>query len=55
MSNPVANPVKGLRGVVAGQTSVSEVYGGEGRLIYRGYDIHDLVKNSTFEEVAYLL
>jgi citrate synthase len=55
MSNPVATPVKGLRGVVAGQTAVSEVYGGEGRLIYRGYDIHDLVKNTTFEEVAYLL
>jgi citrate synthase len=51
----MSNPVKGLRGVVAGQTSVSEVYGSEGRLIYRGYDIHDLVKNSTFEEVAFLL
>ena len=55
MSNPVSSPVKGLRGVVAGQTSLSEVYANEGRLIYRGYDIHDLVKNSTFEEVAYLL
>lgn len=51
----MSNPVKGLRGVIAGQTSLSEVYANEGRLIYRGYDIHDLVKNSTFEEVAYLL
>jgi citrate synthase len=51
----MSNPVKGLRGVVAGQTAVSEVYGSEGRLVYRGYDIHDLVAHSTFEEVAYLL
>jgi citrate synthase len=51
----MSNPVKGLRGVVAGQTAVSEVYGQEGRLVYRGYDIHDLVKHTTFEEVAYLL
>jgi citrate synthase len=29
--------------------------GNAGRLIYRGYDIHDLAANLTFEEVAYLL
>ncbi len=52
MSN---TPVKGLRGVVAGQTAVSEVYGQEGRLVYRGYSIRDLVAHATFEEVAYLL
>ena len=52
MSNTL---VKGLRGVVAGQTAVSEVYGQEGRLVYRGYSIGDLVAHSTFEEVAYLL
>lgn len=52
MSN---TPVKGLRGVVAGQTAVSQVYGEEGRLVFRGYSIGDLVANATFEEVAYLL
>ena len=51
----MTNAVKGLRGVVAGQTAISEVYATEGRLIYRGYDIHDLVAHTTFEEVAYLL
>jgi citrate synthase len=51
----MSNTVKGLRGVVAGQTAISEVYGQEGRLVYRGYDIHDLVKHTTFEEVACLL
>ena len=52
MSN---QPVKGLRGVVAGQTAVSHVYGEEGRLVYRGYEIKDLVEHATFEEVVYLL
>lgn len=52
MSN---NRPKGLAGVVAGATAVSEVYGNEGRLVYRGYDIHDLAEHCTFEEVAYLL
>src|SRR5262245_20697182 len=50
------NPAKaGLEGVVAAQSAVSDVNGIEGRLIYRGYDIHDLAQNSTFEEVIYLL
>ncbi len=46
----------GLEGVVAAETSVSEVDGANGRLIYRGgYLIEDLVPVTTFEEVAYLL
>lgn len=45
----------GLDGIVVGETAISTV-GKEGvGLTYRGYDIHDLVKYSTFEEVAYLL
>ena len=52
MSN---NRPKGMAGVVAGATAVSEVYGSEGRLVYRGYDIHDLAEHCSFEEVAYLL
>ncbi|MGH9824667.1 MAG: citrate/2-methylcitrate synthase, partial [Blastocatellia bacterium] len=45
----------GLEGVVATQSAICEVNGIEGRLVYRGYDIHDLAENATFEEVAYLL
>jgi citrate synthase len=45
----------GLEGIVAGQSSISNVYGDEGRLIYRGYEIQDLAANCTFEEIAYLL
>src|SRR5215210_8007074 len=51
-----ANVAKaGLEGVVAGESFISDVNGEEGRLIYAGYDIHDLAQHSTFEEVIYLL
>jgi citrate synthase len=46
---------KGLEGVVVGDSSICLIDGNEGRLIYRGYDIHDLAANLAFEEVAYLL
>lgn len=46
---------KGLEDVVAGTTELSLVDGVEGRLLYRGFDIHDLVEHATFEEVVYLL
>jgi citrate synthase len=45
----------GLEGVVAAVTSLSKVEGSAGRLIYRGYDIHDLAQHCSFEEVAHLL
>lgn len=45
----------GLRGVTVADTKISDVDGVNGILIYRGYRIEDLAKNSTFEEVAYLL
>ena len=45
----------GLRGVVAAQSSIGDVNGEKGILIYQGYDIHDLAENSTFEEVVFLL
>ncbi len=45
----------GLRGVVAAQSSIGDVNGETGVLIYQGYDIHDLAENSTFEEVVFLL
>lgn len=45
----------GLRGQIAGQTSLSTV-GKEGAgLTYRGYDVRDLADQVLFEEVAYLL
>jgi citrate synthase len=47
--------VSGLEGVVAATSSICDVNGIEGRLIYQGYDIHDLVAYSNFEEVVYLL
>lgn len=46
---------KGLAGVVADATSVSQVQGQEGRLIYRGVAIEELAEKSTFEEVAFFL
>lgn len=46
---------KGLEGVVAAETRLSQVLGQEGRLIYRGYEIEDLAENATFEEVCHLL
>ena len=46
---------EGLRGVVAAQSAIGDVNGIEGKLIYQGYDIHDLAENSTFEEVVFLL
>ena len=45
----------GLRGIPVADTRISNIDGANGRLIYRGYDIADLVEKSNFEEVAYLL
>ena len=46
---------KGLEGVVAAQTRISDVDGRRGRLFYAGYDIADLAAHATFEEAIYLL
>ncbi|HVL24655.1 MAG TPA: citrate/2-methylcitrate synthase [Thermomicrobiales bacterium] len=45
----------GLEGVVAASTALSHVFGEEGKLVYRGYDIHELAGKASFEEVAHLL
>src|SRR5438128_7421136 len=45
----------GLRGVVAAASSVGDVNGEKGELIYQGVNIHDLAAKSTFEEVIFLL
>jgi citrate synthase len=46
---------KGLEGVSVGQSRLSDINGEVGELIYAGYDIDDLARNTTFEEVCYLL
>jgi citrate synthase len=46
---------QGLEDVIAGESSITEVNGLEGKLVHRGYDIHDLALNVSFEEVIYLL
>lgn len=46
---------RGLEGVVAAETGICYIDGAQGRMIYRGYDIHDLAEQATFEETAYLL
>ncbi len=45
----------GLKDVVAVNSSISTVDGEAGRLIYRGYDIRDLARQATYEEIVYLL
>jgi citrate synthase len=52
---PVKAKKGGLEGIVAATTALSKVEGTAGRLIYRGYNIHDLATTTSFEEVAYLL
>ena len=46
---------KGLKDVYLDTTESSFIDGQEGKLLYRGYNIHDLAEKSTFEEVVYLL
>jgi citrate synthase len=45
----------GLEGVIAGETALSLVDGANGRLLYRGYRIGDLVEQGTYPAVANLL
>src|SRR6266705_324433 len=46
---------EGLEDVVAGTSSICFLDGHAGRLLYYGYDVHDLARESTFEEVVHLL
>ncbi len=52
---PPAKGPAGLQGVVAAPSGICFIDGNEGRLVYRGYEITDLVGNVSFEESAYLL
>ena len=55
MSDQKAVFARGLEGVIATETTISNVEGTIGRLSYRGYSIDDLAEKSSFEEVTYLL
>jgi citrate synthase len=54
-TSTAATATAGLRGVVAAQSSIGDVNGEQGILIYQGYNIHELAEHSTFEEVIFLL
>ena len=45
----------GLRNIPIADTKISLIDGEKGKLIYRGFDVLDLTKNSNFEECCFLL
>src|SRR5881397_3046839 len=47
--------IRGLEGVVAAETKLCDLDGRNGRLAYGGYDIEDLARRASFEEVCHLL
>ena len=51
----MALAAKGLEGIIANESKLSNVQGLEGKLSYLGYTIDDLVEHTSFEEVIYLL
>lgn len=55
MTQPAAKPKAGLEGVIASPSDLCFIDGNAGRLIYRGYDIGEVVEHLCFEEVCYLL
>ncbi|HWW77561.1 MAG TPA: citrate/2-methylcitrate synthase, partial [Pyrinomonadaceae bacterium] len=54
-NKPAPKTGAGLEGVVAAESSIGDVDGINGVLIYQGLNIHDLAEHSTFEETVYLL
>ena len=50
---PVA--ARGLEGIIANTTRLSDVIGDKGQLIYCGYDINELAGKVSYEEVVFLL
>ena len=55
MSESANSIDKGMAGIVAAETNLSDVRGELGELVYCGYNINDLAENATFEEVVHLL
>lgn len=50
-----AQPTKGLEGIVAANTRLSDVKGDIGELTYAGYNINELAGKVSYEEVIHLL
>ncbi len=50
-----ATPKAGLEDVVAATSAICYLDGDRGVLAYYGYDIHDLARGASFEEVCHLL
>jgi len=46
---------RGLEGVPVAESTLSNIDGDAGRLVYRGYAIEDLARDASYEEVCYLL
>src|SRR5947208_7946093 len=55
MTTAAAKPKAGLEDTVATSSEICYLDGDRGVLAYCGYDIHDLARHATFEEVCYLL
>ena len=51
----VAEFKQGLEGIIAGESAICLIDGDQRRLSYRGYNVADLAKKSSFEETTYLL
>jgi citrate synthase len=50
-----STPKAGLEDTVATSSAICYLDGDRGVLAYCGYDIHDLARHATFEEICYLL
>ncbi len=55
MTSATPKPKAGLEDTVATSSAICYLDGDRGVLAYCGYDIHDLARHATFEEVCYLL
>src|SRR5438132_9953874 len=55
MATEIPGLVRGLEGVIAAPTAICDLDGVSGTLAYGGYDIAELARDATFEEVVYLL
>lgn len=53
MEHPNYSP--GLEGVIAGISTISDINSDKSTLEYRGYNVHDLAEQGSFEQTAYLL
>jgi citrate synthase len=55
MAKSTESVSKGLDGIVAAQTRISDVRGDIGQLVYCGYDINELAGKASYEEIVHLL